>query len=67
MALSCLVVNFFGPTEMLKNKTSHEVHVHTLYVKNKNIKFVLQTSQSEEGIHILMAMYESEKQLWHNG
>lgn len=32
MALSCLVANFFGPTEMLKNKTSHFRFVNILYM-----------------------------------
>lgn len=69
MALSCLVVNFFGPTEMLKNNTCHQVHVHTRYIQKnedtthkcwtiniKIIKLVLQTSQEETSTNLWPCM-----------
>lgn len=35
MALSCLVVNFFGPMEKLKNKTSHFRFTNILYMPKR--------------------------------
>ncbi len=40
MVLSYLVANFFDPTEMLKNKTSHFRFMNTLYVQ-KDVECVL--------------------------